>query len=257
MNIIVLLKMVPDVVEELTIAGDGVTLDEEWLRLKVSESDEHALEEAIILKERYGGTVTVAALEAAELDDALFTAIAKGADRVVKIVGDWKNYGSPSISKLFSNFLSTEGYIDNQTLILTGSQAIDDLEGETIYYLAEELNLPGNSVVTGIKVDENRLTYIKEFSGGLRGEFEVPLPAVIGVQTAENPPRYVPIAKIRAVMKTTRIDEIEMPLGDLSKGITINKLLEPEVSGRAEMLEGSSVEISTRIVDILSEKGIF
>ena len=87
MNILVLLKMVPDVVEELEVAAGGTSLNGEYLRMIVSESDDHALEEALLLKERYGGKVTVLALDAPEVDDALFNALAKGADRVLKIVG--------------------------------------------------------------------------------------------------------------------------------------------------------------------------
>ena len=63
MNLYVLLKMVPDTVEELNVAADGKSLDSEFLRFKLSEPDEHALEQALILKEKHGGKVTVVALE--------------------------------------------------------------------------------------------------------------------------------------------------------------------------------------------------
>ena len=85
MNILVLLKMVPDVIEELEVAPDGKALDTEFLRLIINERDAHALEEALLLKEKHGGQVTVLALDAPEVDDTLFTALAKGADRAVKI----------------------------------------------------------------------------------------------------------------------------------------------------------------------------
>ena len=83
MNILVLMKMVPDVVEELEVSSDGKALDTEFLRLILSESDDHAMEEALLLKERHGGSVTVLAVDAPEVDDALFTALAKGADRAI------------------------------------------------------------------------------------------------------------------------------------------------------------------------------
>ncbi|MBU1423688.1 MAG: electron transfer flavoprotein subunit beta/FixA family protein, partial [Bacteroidetes bacterium] len=89
MDIVVFLKMVPDVVEELVIGEDGKSLDTQWLRMKLNDPDEHALEEAVILKEKYGGTVTVVAMEAPEVEEVLFTALAKGADRAVKLPGDW------------------------------------------------------------------------------------------------------------------------------------------------------------------------
>ncbi len=88
MNLFVLLKTVPDTVEELTVAADQKSLDAEWLRFKLSDADEHALEQALLLKEKHGGTVTVVAMDAPELDESLFMAFAKGADRVVKLTGD-------------------------------------------------------------------------------------------------------------------------------------------------------------------------
>ena len=94
MNCFVLLKMVPDPVEELEVAADGKSLDKDILRLKLADSDEHALEEAILLAERQGCSVTVVALDAPEVDDILFTALAKGANRAVKIAGDWADLQS-------------------------------------------------------------------------------------------------------------------------------------------------------------------
>src|SRR5512136_109712 len=77
MNLFVLLKTVPDTVEELSVAADGKSLDAEWLRFKLGDADEHALEQALLLKEKHGGTLTVVALDAPELDDSLFTVLAK------------------------------------------------------------------------------------------------------------------------------------------------------------------------------------
>ncbi len=258
MNFIVFLKMVPDVIEELKIAGDGKSLDSDWLRMKLNECDEHAVEEAIILKEKTGGKVTVIALDAMELDDALFSALAKGADKAVKITGNLQNIHSPAVAEIYAKYLKDNCLIDNKTLILSGSQAIDDIEGEMIYFLAELLNLPVYGVVTSVSYnsDKNDLTIMKEFSGGIRGEFEVEIPSVLGIQAAENPPRYIPIAKIRAIMKTSTIEEIEIPEDGLTEKIAIDKLFESEVSGRAEMLEGSPEEISAKLIEIFTVKGI-
>lgn len=258
MNIIVFLKMVPDVIEELKIADNGVSLDEDWVRLILSEPDSNALEQAIILKEKNGGRVTVIAPESPEVDDALFLALAKGADKAIKLIGDWKDLRSPSIAQLLLNFLNESNLIEGQTLLLSGSQANDDLEGELVFYLAELLKLPCHSVITGVTYNSknNLISVIKEFAGGLRGEFELPLPAVLGIQTSENPLRYIPIAKIRSIMKTARIEEVEIQSDNLPNPLAVNKLLEPEVSGSAEMLEGSLSDIASRVVDILSERGL-
>ncbi|OGU12086.1 MAG: hypothetical protein A2X61_09930 [Ignavibacteria bacterium GWB2_35_12] len=258
MKFIVFLKMVPDVIEELKIADDGKTLDSNWIRMKLSECDENAVEEAVILKEKFGGTVTAVALDAPELDDALFNALAKGADKAVKIVGEWKDVRSPAIAEIFAKYLRDNYPIDNQTLILSGSQSIDDIEGELVYYLGELLNLPAFGVITHVDYDagQNRISLVKEFAGGLRGEFESEVPAVIGIQAAEKPPRYIPIAKIRAIMKSASIEEVEIPLDGIPSGAVIDKLFEPETSGKAEMLEGSTDEIIEKLIGIFSDKGI-
>jgi electron transfer flavoprotein beta subunit len=259
MNIIVFLKMVPDVVEELKIAENGKFLDNDWLRMKLSESDEHALEEAIILKEKFGGNVTAIALEAPEVDDSLYNALAKGADRVIKITGEWNDLRAPVIAEIYSSFLKNENIIiDDQTLILTGSQSIDDLEGELVYYLAENLDLGSNGVVTSINVfpNEKKVTFMKEFSSGLRGEFDAFLPAILGIQAAEKPPRYIPIAKVRSIMKTSKIEEKAETVAEPCVSLEVDKLFFPEVAGKAEMIEGEPEHISSRITEILIEHGI-
>ena len=103
MNLYVLLKMVPDTVEELNVSADGKTLDSEFLRFKLSEPDEHALEQALILKEKCGGKVTVVTIDSGDVDETLYTAVAKGADRVVKVVGEGLDQG-PSNQKLAAVF---------------------------------------------------------------------------------------------------------------------------------------------------------
>jgi electron transfer flavoprotein beta subunit len=84
MNLVVPIKMVPDLVEELVIDASGARLDPDALRLRLNEFDDHAIEQAILLKEKGAGTVTVVAPDIEGVDDALFTAAAKGADRLIK-----------------------------------------------------------------------------------------------------------------------------------------------------------------------------
>jgi len=259
MDIFVLLKMVPDVVEELVIGENGKSLDPQMLRVKLSDPDEHALEQAILLKEKHKGTVTVVAMEAPEVDEILFTAFAKGADNAVKLTGDWTGIQAPSIARLFASYFSSANrQLGSQALVLLGSQAIDDLEGEVAPYLAELLGVPYIGVVTGIRLDEEnkKIMVMKEFAGGLRGEFELPLPAVLGVQAAEKPPRYVPVAKVRSVMKSSHVETLEVPPPEGIAGLSIDRLFTPEAAGKAEMLEGAPEEVSARIVEILAERGL-
>lgn len=259
MQIFVLLKMVPDVVEELVIGKDGKSLDEESIRYKLNEWDEHALEEAVLLKEKYGGSINALALEAPDVDEALFLALAKGANQAFKISSECKGWQTPVVASLFSSFLTSRGGpFTNETIVLTGSQAIDDIEGELGACLSEFLKLPYISVVTGLSVDTGTKSavVIKEFSGGLRGEFTVPLPAVIGIQSASKPPRYVPIAKVNAAKKTAKIESVSLPAPSIKSVLSLRKMFTPVATGKAEMLEGSPKDVSARIIEIIAQRGI-
>src|SRR5512142_1048417 len=193
------MKMAPDVVEELEIAPDGAGLDLDSARMIPNESDEHALEQALLLKERHSATVTVVALDAPEVDDALFTALAKGADRAIKVEGVEAGFSCCQAARAMAQVVARTPGLMPADLVLTGVQAIDDLDALTAPVVAHELDLPYLGIVTRASIDAGgkSVTAIKEFSGGVRGEFETPLPAVLGIQAAEKPPRYVPVAKVR------------------------------------------------------------
>lgn len=252
MNLFVLLKMVPDTVEELTVADNGRSLDAESVRYKLSDPDEHALEQALLLKEQHGGTVTVLALEAPEIEPALYAALAKGADRAVLITGDWAQAGSYGAASLFAAYLQSAAQaLSEQTLILVRGQSMDDLEGEIGPYLAERLGLPYLSVVTGLQRNEATWHVTKEFAGGWRGVFRVTPPAVLGMQSAEKPPRYVPFAKVRQAMKTAQIERVAIPAPEPAARVPLERLYPPEPSARAQMIEGAPEEVAARLVEIL------
>ncbi|NQU11795.1 electron transfer flavoprotein subunit beta/FixA family protein [bacterium] len=255
MNILILLRMVPDVVEELEVAADGKSLDTSFLRTILNERDEHALEEALLLKEKYGGTVTAVALAADEIDDVLFTALAKGADRAAKVTGGEPAAGTRSAARLLAAVIPGLPPAD---LILTGVQAADDLDGQTGPVLAQRLGLPYLGIVTQVTADAaaKTATVLREFAGGVRGEFEVPLPAVLGIQSAEKPPRYVPVAKVRAAMKSQKIEDLAAPSPAAEPTVAIQKMAKPEVTGGAEILEGSPEEVAAKLCEVLAARGV-
>jgi electron transfer flavoprotein beta subunit len=260
MKIIVLLKMVPDVVEELEVAADGKALDAEFLRMIVNELDNHALEEALLLKEKYSGTVTVVALDAPEVDDALFTALAKGADQALKITDSGETLDTLSGAYRLAQALSTFPGLLPADLILTGAQAIDDLDGLTAPLVSHFLRLPQLGIVTQVSVDTAAgvATVLREFPGGVRGEYEIKLPAVLGIQSAEKPPRYVPVAKVRAAMKSQAIQSVPAPTAadggvDL---LPVEEMVKPEVTEHAQMLQGSPEEMANQLCEVLAARGL-
>ena len=260
MKIIVLLKMVPDVVEELEVGADGKSLNTEFLRMITNEPDNHALEEALLLKEKYSGTVCVVALDAPEVDDALFTALAKGADQAYKITDGDGMLGTYAGAYRLAQMLSAIPGLLPADLILTGAQAIDDLDGLTAPLISHMLHLPELGIVTRVDVNTANASanVVREFPGGVRGEYEVKLPAVLGIQAAEKPPRYVPVAKVRAAMKSQTIQSV--PAATMADGgfylCPVAEMAKPQTAEHAQMLEGSADEVAGQLCEILAKHGL-
>ncbi len=254
MNIAVLLNMVPDLVEELEIDASGVALDTQWLRYVLSESDDHALEQALLLKDRRGARVIVLALDRGDADEAMYAALARGADEAIKLSGiPEQGLGKRATATLFKEVLR-EVPTD---LVLSGVQAIDDMDGHVPGLLAGLLSLPYVGVTRSVDVaGEGKVVVHKEYPGGLVAEMEVDLPAVIGVLSAPQPPRYVPVARIRETKKTRAIAERQAPPVDVQAGVLVRRLLKPEPAERAEMLNGSPEDLARQIVTILEDRGL-
>jgi len=258
MNIVVPVKLVPDLVEELEIDESGTALDTTWLRLIVNEFDEHAVEQAILLAERVrtergGCQVTLVAPDAEGVDDVLYTAAAKGADRLIKLVGELEEgVNSHGLARAFAPVVKEL----QPDLVLTGVQAHNDLDGSVGPLLAEYLGMPYVGYVAGVTVTDGQAVVHKEYPGGLIAEMEVTLPAVLGIQASEEPPRYVPISRIRQAMKTVGIDEKMVAELDLSGGPTVARMFQPEVGERATMIEGDEEEVAAKLVEMFQEMGV-
>lgn len=252
-HILVTAKLVPDLVEELEIADSGTALDMTWLRLIINEFDDHAIEQAIILKERSGGEVTVIAPDQESMDDVLFTAAAKGADRIIKLVGDFEEgFTNRALARLLADAAKDLA----PDLILTGVAGNNDLDGAVGPYLAELLGMSYVGYVAGMTLEGDKILAQKEYPGGLLAEMEVALPAVVGIQAAEEPPRYVAVSKVRQVMKTASIDEINVDDLDSSGSLAVDSMYLPEAAERAEMLDGDEEEIAAKLVEIFKELGV-
>jgi electron transfer flavoprotein beta subunit len=251
MKIAVPIKFVPDLVEELTIDPSGAALDTTWLRLIINEFDDHAVEQAILLKERGAGSVTVLGSESEGMDDFLFTAAAKGADQLIKLTGDFSNVNNHALARAYADVLKEL----QPDLVLTGVQAHNDIDGSVGPLLAEYLAAPYIGYVSGITVAGDHVVVRKEYSGGLIAEMDVKLPAVVGIQAAEQPPRYVAYSKIRQVMGTAKIEERAVSSLDLSAGTQIGRMFQPEVTERATMLEGGVDEVAEKLVSIFKDLG--
>ncbi len=254
MNTIVLMKFVPDLVEDLEIDSESGLLDRTFLRLIPNELDDHALEEALLLKERHGGSVTVITIDTGDVDETLYTAVAKGADRVIKITGEGFDQGmtNHTLTSVFQGILEQMPC----DLILTGTQAVDDLDGFVGAMLAGRMGLPYVGYVTKVEAQNGKVIARKEYPGGLNADIEVGKPAVLGIQAAEKPPRYVVTSKVMEAMKSARIDEAEAPEAPGGCSVSVSRMSVPESGAHAEMIDGSVDEIAEAVANRLREYGV-
>jgi len=253
MRIVVPLKAVPDLVEEIEFTPDGTGIDREFLKFVLNEWDDQALEEALLIKEAAGGEVAAVGLaDDPDIDQALYTALAKGADAAVKISGGDGSTRTGDRAALLAGYLSSEP----ADLVITGVQAADDLDGQLPPMLAAHLGLPHVSVVVGIEASGDGVTVRQEFTGGRFHELHLTTPAVVGVQAARQAPRYAPISRIRQAMQAGGLRETEAAPAAAVPGLTVRRMYRPQAAGRAQLLTGDADEVAAKIVDLLRGRGL-
>jgi len=251
MRIAVLLKQVPDIVEELEIAPDGMDLARDDLKYRLNEFDDYALEEALQLKGA-GVEVVALALDGEEADLILYTALAKGADRVLKITGAPADARTARAGvAMFAEALRPLA----PDLVAAGVQAPDDLEGQLAPLVGATLGLPHVNVVTGLTIDGGKARITQEFSGGLVAHLEADLPVVIGVQASREAPRYAAITRVRQAMTSGKLEIVAVAAATGGPGPERRGLAKPQATTHAEMIEGSVAEAASRLVAILRERG--
>ncbi|MHC4514083.1 MAG: electron transfer flavoprotein subunit beta/FixA family protein [Planctomycetota bacterium] len=252
MNIAVPIKLAPDLVEELEVNDDGTDLERDYLSYRINEFDDHAIEEALQLKEAHGGKVTVVAIDQDQVDKVLYTALAKGADRAVKITGLDEVVSSHAAAKAMCQALDDIDY----DVVLTGVQAADDLDGQLGILMASYLGIPHVSVVSDITITGagDVLTVHKEYAGGVMARFVVTPKAVLGVQAARQAPRDAPVSRVQQIMQEAELEEIEVDAEETSSDLTVRRMFTPEKGEGAKMLVGSTEEIAGQIAEILNER---
>lgn len=253
MKIVVAMRQIADLVEELEVDSAGTDIDREFVKFVSNEWDEAALEEALCLKETVGAEVTVIGLDEVDFDQSLFGALAKGADHAVKLVGDFDGWISTSArAEILAAWLR-----DNPAdLVLTGVQAADDLDGQLAGILAAKLGAAHAAVVVGVEPDGDAIKVIQEVGGGVTITSRAAMPLVLGIQAARQTPRYVPISRIRQAMTAGGIQSVPASVSGSSSAPKVLRLFAPESKGGATMMTGKPAEVAAQIVDLIKAKGL-
>ena len=260
MEILVCVKRVPDTAEnEIEVKGDGSDIERDDLVYSVNEWDNYAVEEALKIRDKVGGAVTVVSVGDDESEEVLRREMAMGADKGVLLSDDaFEGSDGAGVAAILKAEIEKGKY----DLILTGAQA-DDGAAQVGGMLAAMLDLPFASLVNAIEViDGNTLKVGREIEGGNQEMNEISLPCVLSIQTGINEPRYVGIRGIR------KVASVEIPVHGTSQlgiepasvgaaGAKVRRLdyFVPELGEGAEMLEGDMDEICDKVLELLKAKG--
>jgi electron transfer flavoprotein beta subunit len=200
MDLIVCMKQVPDTETKIKINPQSTGILTEGIKYIMNPYDEYAVEEALKIREKLGGTVTVVSLGPDRATEAIRTALAMGVDEGVHL-NDPAFEGSDSLTTatILARVIKDMKY----DLILTGKQAVDFDCSQVFGCLAELLELPYVSVVVGLEVssDGRSATVKRETEGGVQEIIQTSLPAVIAAQKGLNEPRY---ASLPGIMKAKK-----------------------------------------------------
>jgi electron transfer flavoprotein beta subunit len=253
MNIIVCCKAVPGVVTEAKIAPDGKAVDYRGEFLAMNECDESALEEAIALKRKYGGEVTVLTMGPITALDMLYMALAKGADRAARI--DAQTQDPQCASSVLAAAVKKFDY----DLVLTGAQSRDTLAGQVGIGVAENLGAPFAYAVVDVELTKSNTVIVrKELGGGRHARMELSLPALLCVQTGIQPLTYVPPARMmRARQQPVRsfsLADLGIELEQLvPRGYRFVDIFQPRRTSKVEFLRGSAEEIASALLSKIKE----
>jgi len=256
LDIVVCVKHVPDTAEaEIRIDASGKDIEKRGLVFDINEWDDYAIEEAVRIKEKFGGTVTVVTVGPEDADNTLRKCLARGADKAIRLT-DSKVFGSDAyaIAKILYNIIKSMHF----DLVLTGAQTSDDGSAIVGPVLAEFLGIPHVTMVKKIEFKDGKAVVNRELEGGFEEMLEVDLPALFTIQTGINEPRYVSIMAIRRAMqkeiKVMTLADIglsEKDVGEAGSWLRVESLFIPPAEKKVEFISGSPDEIASKIVEIL------
>jgi electron transfer flavoprotein beta subunit len=255
MKIIVCIKQVPAKDSSLRLNEESTWVREADLSFEINEPDAYALEEALQLKEKHGGEVVACSIGPARAQTVIREALAKGADRAIHIEED---AGSRLDSFGTARLLAEAIRAEKPDLIVTGLQSDDLGFGQTGVILAELLGLPHATIIMEVQVTDGRMKVKRELEGGWFQWVEMPLPALLTIQSGINKLRYATLkgikgAKSKEIKKVTAAD-LGLKLDELAGRQKVHKIYVPVKTKKTEFIEGSPKEAAAALVQKLQQE---
>ena len=251
MKIVVCVKQVPAKDAPLMNSDSG------WIReadtgFEMNEPDCFALEESLRLREKHGGEVIVLSMGPERVKQTIKEALAKGADRAIHIADDSAHTLDPlGAAKSLAAAIERE----KPDLVLTGLQSYDNGFGQTGVLLAERLNLPHATIIMQIDVQTDHFRVKRELEAGWFQWIQLPLPAVLTVQSGINKVRYATLKGIMAAKKKEITTIPRDALGVMHEPTQhTERIYVPSRAKKTEFLTGTPKEAAAKLLEKLKHE---
>ncbi|WP_459193696.1 electron transfer flavoprotein subunit beta/FixA family protein [Halosimplex sp. J119] len=261
MKVLVTVTDVAVVDDEFEI--DGLGVDERYLTYELNEWDDYAVEEAVQIAEVAEDVEVVTVTVGPERsEEAIRKALAKGADRAVRVWDDAIAERELLDAETKADLLAAVAKEEDPDLILSGVQSGDDSFAATGVTLAEKLGMEWAAVVNQLDLDADAglASVHRELEGGVDELTDVELPAVLTIQTGINEPRYASLRGIRQAqnkpLDVKDLGDLDLDEGALETPLRWTATYEPESEGEATIFEGGIDETAGELAGVLREQGV-
>ena len=240
MDIVACLKQVPDTETQIKIAGDGKSIDTSDIKWVMNPYCEYGVEEALRLKEKFEGTVTVISVGPARVLESLRTALAMGADKAIHVETETTELSPLTTAKLLAAAIK-EIPCD---AIFCGQRAVDNDQAQVGAALAQLLGLP--HVALGVKLEVTEDQSAARINQPVEGQiniYETSLPFLLTAQKGLNEPRYASLPGIMKAKKKPMDKKDPDALGvSLDSNFEILAVTPPPERAPGKIIEGETVE---------------
>lgn len=259
MNVIVCMKQVPDTEALIKIKSDGSGIVTDDIKYVMNPYCEYAVEEALRIKEKFGGQAILVSMGPQRTVEALRIGLAMGADRSIHLNDPaFEGADGFSTAKALAEIIKKETF----DLILCGKQAVDDDMAQVGPSLAELLNLPHVTLITKLEIspDQKKAKVEREIEGG-KEIIEVNLPAVFTCQKGLNEPRYASLPGImkakKKEVKSINLAALGLPADQVGAAGAKTKILKytpPPSRPPGKVITGEVLEAAQKLVKLLREE---
>jgi len=252
MKILVCMKQVPQKDAPLKLNESGTWIRED-VSYEVNEPDAYALEEALRQKEKHGGEVVVITAGPARAQQVLREALAKGADRAIHLEDPaFVTLDAANIARAFAAAIKDEKF----DLVFTGLQSDDFGFAQTGVILSELLGWPHATIIMQIEKADGGIKVKRELEAGFFQYVEMPLPAVLTIQSGINKLRYATLIGIKQAknkpLRKVALAEVQPSL--IANQLNIQKLYVPQKAKKTEMLEGPPADVARKLTEKLKNE---